>query len=246
MTCRASLKSISKAAFPALSLVIASAAFMLSPSAVAIAQTGGGTSGGGGAGTSGGGTAGPGASPGAGPGASPGGAGTVAPRSPGATSPGATPGVTPGAGTARDPGGAARPGASPALPRTGIRPVPSPGNAEPTSPIHRQNEMGAGGQPDTRTPRREAIDPGVRAPQADPLPGGSGGTARTDGTSGSRPLDPAPSSDGASDGTLGSEPVEERKSGAGGPTLSECMDAWDAGTNMTRQDWRRTCERLGR
>lgn len=224
------LSSLPKAALLALPLLIAPAALTIVPHAIAVAQTGGGggASGGGGAGT--GGAAGTGASPGGT------GAGSVAP------------GARPGSGTARGAGQTARPGAPSALPRTGIRPVPSPGNAEPSSPIHRQNEIGAGRDPESggRTPRREAIDPGSRDPQTSPLPSGSGGTARTDGVLGARPLDPAPSSDGASDGTVGTEPVEERKSGAGGPTLSECMDAWDAGTNMTRQDWRETCQRLGR
>jgi hypothetical protein len=31
--------------------------------------------------------------------------------------------------------------------------------------------------------------------------------------------------------------------GGGGKTLSDCMGFWDAGTHMTKQEWKAACQR---
>jgi hypothetical protein len=52
-------------------------------------------------------------------------------------------------------------------------------------------------------------------PQSKRLPPSSGGTSRTG----------------------------DNRGGAAGKDIAECMAVWDAGTHMTKQEWRATCER---
>lgn len=65
--------------------------------------------------------------------------------------------------------------------------------------------------------RRENNGAGVATtqPQTQQLPPTSGGTSRT----------------------------SDARKGAAGKDVEECMRVWDAGTHMTKQEWRVTCER---
>ncbi len=122
---------------------------------------------------------------------------------------------------------------------TGVRPLPNAGNAEPTSPIYRQDT-----DPNGRAPQRDATDPNERAPQRDSNTGGSGG--RAGGGAGESDADNLDISKTHETNTISGEPQRvERQGGATGRTLDECMQNWDAGTHMTKDQWKTTCERLG-
>lgn len=201
----------------------------------ALAQSGGGGSGGssGGAGGSGGGAS-TGTTGATGSTPSPGSKGAL-PNAPSnaRTSPPALPGDR---STTRQ-----RPMAVPA--------VPSAGNAEPSSPINRQDrELNARDpQGDARDPldRREGSDPLDPTPQTDPIIGGSGNRGAVGpGDADSKNLDVSRT---RSADSIGEEPERvQRKGGATGRTLEECMQNWDDDTHMTREQWKTTCERLGR
>jgi hypothetical protein len=139
----------------------------------------------------------------------------------------------------------------PSVPQTGQggAQVPSAGNAEPMSPVNRQaaplgqtdsgqTDLGAtapaGGTGTAQTPG------GARSPEA---PRGAGEQAT--GAAGT-PLD-QPATDPATDPTAlssgGSARLGDNRQGAAGATLDECMKVWDATTHMTKEEWRRTCER---
>lgn len=130
-----------------------------------------------------------------------------------------------------------------------VPPVPSAGNAEPSSPINRQDrELNARDpQRDTSDPldRRDASDPLDPTPRTDPVIGGSGNRgAAGPGDADSNNLDV---SRNRSADSIGEEPERvQRKGGATGRTLEECMQNWDDDTHMTREQWKTTCERLGR
>lgn len=230
-----------KGAIAALPLLLALAA----GAPAGMAQTGG--SGAGGAG----GAAGTG---GASPGGTGGGAGPapsspgIAPPSPGGAviGPALTPGAGPGASTT---GPQSRPASPPSTQQdtgvpsgnTGIRPVPSAGNAEPNSPIHRQNKDSEGRiVPDVTSPGRA----GETSPE-DAIPGGSGGggTGSPAAEAGTDPLDATQT---RRSGSISEEPERIRRGGAAGANLDECMQIWDPSTHMTKEQWRTTCERLGR
>ena len=137
---------------------------------------------------------------------------------------------------------------------TGVPPVPSAGNAEPSSPIYRQDITpgAAAPQPDAGNPAAIGTESG--APQMDAPIGGSGGSGVGDGSSGaSDPLTPTDSAGNPALGNSGREPnsiTEEpnriKRAGAAGKDLDECMKLWDSGTHMSRERWKETCERLGR
>mgnify|MGYP001200800919 CR=1 FL=1 len=202
----------------------------------AVAQTGGG---GGGAGGSGGGTG----------SSATGGGATGAPS---ATTPGT--GTSPGTRTPSAGPQVQSPALRPSpVPRreTGVPPVPSVDNAEPNSPVRRQDPLSA---------RRDGVEdqanPSLRSPddQTDPPLGSSGGTARSRGTAGGDPLmptdpsgSPAEADQARRTNSIGEEPERvTRGGGAAGKDLDECMALWDPSTHMTREQWKTTCERLGR
>lgn len=207
----------------------------------ASAQTGG-SSGGGGT-TGGGGAAGsPGASPGAGAGVGGAtGAGVPATRSPSPAMP-----APPSGPQVNSP---ATPPSTVPERNTGIRPVPSAGNAEPNSPIYRQDQEAT---PAGRVPSGDPTTPGNRQPQTGEIPNSTGG-AVGDGTSSG--------ASGAGSDDLGGTEVEKAKDpssisdepnrikrggGAAGADLEGCMKVWDPSTHMTKEQWRTTCKRLGR
>lgn len=214
------------------------------------AQSGGsGGSGSGGAGGTGGasGSTGTGGSTGAGSYTGTG-SGAVSPGGVNSAPSAATPGIGP---QSRSP--AMPPSTVPQV-DTGNPPVPSAGNAEPNSPIYRQDTP-----PGALTPQPNATNPAgtgadARA-QPDAPPGGSGGSsAGRSGTAGTGdplvPTDPAgnPAREGSGRATdsISEEPNRVTRGGASGKDLDECMKLWDAGTHMTKEQWKGTCERLGR
>lgn len=93
----------------------------------------------------------------------------------------------------------------------------------------------------------DATAPGARAPQTDVPPGGSGGSAGS-----GDPLSPGnrgnqDASEVRSPNSISAEPERvKRGGGASGKKLEECMQNWDAGTHMTKEQWKATCVRLGR
>lgn len=219
------------------SVVLSSCAALFLAGA-ALAQTGGGGGGSGGAS----GSAGSGAGAGT---AGPGGAG------PSTGTPGTGPGSSLPSGQPAPQGLPGPQSRSPAtvpstVPQrqTGVPPVPSAGNAEPTSPIYRRDR-----QPGTGDAQRDPTAPVERAPRQDSTIGGSGHPAGRSGAAGpgeadSDNLDVSKTRDANS---ISEEPDRvRRQGGAAGRTLDECMQNWDAGTHMTREQWKVTCERLSR
>ena len=215
-----------------LMVVLLSLAMPIGTDAV-LAQSGGSTGGASG-GASGGGTSGATGSPsGAGSGAadtSP--TGGPSPRAPATGPQSRSPATPPSTVPQRD---------------TGVRQVPSPGNAEPNSPIYRQDTQPG----DLLTPRA----PTTSSPQTDSPPGGGGGGAGSAGGAGGgdplMPTDPAgnPAGPGSERSTtsIGEEPDRiKRGGGAAGADLEDCMKLWDSSTHMTKERWKETCERLGR
>lgn len=211
----------------------------------AFAQSGG-SSGGSAGGGAGGGTSGP-----TGAGSSTGtgmGSGTVSPGINSAPST-STPGIGP---QSRSP--ATPPSTVPQV-DTGVPPVPSAGNAEPNSPIYRQDTP-----PGALTPQPNSTNPADlgtegRASQTDAPPGGSGGssTGRSVAPGSGDPLvptdpagNPAREGSGRAADSISEEPNRVTRGGAAGKDLDECMRLWDAGTHMTKEQWKGTCERLGR
>ncbi|MDP1908458.1 MAG: hypothetical protein Q8K85_09160, partial [Hyphomicrobium sp.] len=129
---------------------------------------------------------------------------------------------------------------------TGIRSVPSAGNAEPNSPIYRRDQEAS---PAGRIPSGDPTAAGNRQPQTGEIPNSTGGAA-ANGTS-----------TGISGDDLGGTNVESAKNpssisdepnrlrrggGAAGANLEECMKIWDSTTHMSKDQWRTTCKRLGR
>lgn len=231
---------------------ICGALLVIASTGLALAQTGGGGTGGntgGGAGSSAGSTGAPGT-------AAPGGTAGPAPGTPGA---GQSTGEGAGQGTGlsgpsgpANPSAAARPlspSGAPSPPlagpenrmpenRTQVRPVPSVGNAEPTSPVNRQDRDAA-----TGVARPDLSSPDERSPTQDPTLGGSGGAG-----SGARTgIDPGTDVSGtrASDTIAGEPERVQRQGGAGGRSLDDCMKLWDKGTHMSQAQWKATCQRLG-
>jgi hypothetical protein len=234
----------------AVPLAVASLLTLGLPGATALAQTSGGSGAGGssaGGSSSPGGATGAGSSVGTGGAAAPG--GTVTPPSM------RTPSTGP---QSRSP--AMRPSPVPQV-DTGNPPVPSAGNAEPSSPIYRQ-DMPPGAltpQPDATNPAGTGTDGSTatesRTPQTDAPPGGSGGAsgARTGAGSGGDALipsdpsgSPAESGSGRTADSITEEPNRVTRGGAAGKNLDECMKLWDPSTHMTKEQWKTTCERLGR
>lgn len=217
-------------------IAVASAAVALA-AAPALAQSSGGAGGGsagGGAGSSAGagGTAGSG-SLGTSRGAASGSSATTSPAA--RTSPGSTPGVKPTQA-----------------------PVPSAGN----SPLNTQNRgttatettpsNGAPGseQPNSTSRGSAGMDPNAASSSAQSTGQSQqtgGGTAATDS------IDPSGASGGTTSGSGGgSRGVtgdSSGTSGAGndraafGASMDQCMSVWDKETHMTKEEWRRTCER---
>lgn len=216
----------------AVALAFMSAASMPPP---ALAQSGGGGGGGGGSsGGAGGGSA--------GAGSTTGGSGS-APSGPSATPPSSGPQI-------RSP-------ATPPSPipqkNTGVPPVPSAGNAEPSSPIYRRDTP-----PGSLKPSQDATGTGLTdgdrlSPSADtPLGSGGGASGSPDTIENSlTPTNPsggpADSGSGRATSSISDEPNRvTRGGGAAGRDMDECMKLWDKSTHMTRAQWRTTCERLGR
>ena len=224
----------------AVALAVIAAAPIIVHTTPAAAQTGGssggGTSGGGGSAGS------PGASPGAGPGVG----GATGTGVPSAQSPSPAMPAPPSGPQVNTP---ANPPSTVPDRNTGLRPVPSAGNAEPNSPIYRQDREAS---PAGRVPSGDPTAAGNRQPQTGEIPNSTGGTAGNGASSGAS---------GAASDDLGGTQVETTKApssisdepnrikrggGAAGADMKSCMDVWDSSTHMTKEQWRTTCKRLGR
>ena len=197
----------------------------------ALGQTAGGGSSSGGA-SSGGGGASTGTAGATGAGPSTGGPPSMGGSGPARTAPPATPGD--GRTTSQRP--------------MAVPPVPSAGNAEPSSPINRQDRELNARDPERDTgesiDRRSTSDPLDPTPRTDPVIGGGGNRGAVGpGDADSQNLDV---SRARSTDSIGGEPERvERKGGATGRTLEECMQNWDESTHMTKERWKTTCQRLG-
>jgi hypothetical protein len=229
-----------KPAVVAAALVVCVSMLSVSVAGVAFAQSGGGAGGGGGTGGGAGGSAG-----------STGGTGTGGSAAPGGTATAPTT-RTPSSGPqSRSP--AMRPSPVPQA-DTGVPPVPSAGNAEPNSPIYRQDVTpgAAAPQPDAGNPAATGTE--SKAPQMDAPIGGSGGSSVGSGSSGAgdplAPTDsagnPALGESGPKPNSISEEPNRIKRAGAAGKDLDDCMKLWDPGTHMTKARWKETCERQGR
>lgn len=204
----------------------------------AFAQSGGGAGGGAGGGTGG--------STGSSSGTT-GTGGTVAPGGTAVSPATRTPSTGP---QSRSP--AMRPSPVPQA-NTGVPPVPSAGNAEPSSPIYRQ-DIKPGTAPQADNGNSVGTSSESRAPQMDAPIGGSGSRGAGDGSSGaSDPLTPTDSAgnpalgeSGPKPNSIAEEPNRIKRAGAAGKNLDECLNLWDPGTHMTKDRWKETCERLGR
>jgi hypothetical protein len=67
------------------------------------------------------------------------------------------------------------------------------------------------------------------------------GTAPSTGTGVAAPAQPQTQQLSPSSG--GTSRTGENRVGAAGKNVEECMATWDAGTHMTKKEWRATCER---
>lgn len=138
-------------------------------------------------------------------------------------------------------------------PDTGVPPVPSAGNAERSSPIYRQDKPPGSLTPSQNTPGSGLPDAArPSSPTDTPLGSGGSGASQSPDTSGDAltPTDPTGSpadyGSGRPTNSISDEPNRVRRGGAAGRDLTECMNLWDKSTHMTREQWRTTCERLGR
>ena len=197
---------------------------------------------------------------GAGAGSSPSGAGSSA--SPGASAPSGTatsPGsVTPGAATAA-------PSPNPTVPQTGLgsSQVPSPGNAEPSSPANRQAApLGTDGSiANNPTAPRTTLSPrGANSQQVPSAATAEPSSPTNRETLGPSNTNPYASRDAGQPGTeQPAAPAQATDNPArlsGGGTsrignlspheaeMASCMENWDHTTHMTLKEWRGSCERL--
>jgi hypothetical protein len=118
--------------------------------------------------------------------------------------------------------------------------VPSTDNAEPTSPIFRQDAQTPG-----TSPQPDATNPAGRAPQMDPQLGGGGGSGGR-GVQGNS-SDPLEATEVERPNSISDEPERlKRGGGAAGANLADCMQIWDPSTHMSKEQWATTCKRLGR
>lgn len=202
--------------------VILSGALALAlPATAVLAQSSGGSSGSsGGASGSSGGAAGSGGA--TAPGASGGGSGTDAA---GARSRAMRQQGTSGTGTS----GTAAPNpalnSNPAAPGQSAVPSPSPGSGQSATPGR------AGGAGDLNTPQQGQA--GARATNR-------GGTPDPTPNTQVQPNSPSDQSKTGQQGGL-TGGGSARREGAAGHDMKTCMDAWDAGTHMTKAQWRRVC-----
>lgn len=121
-------------------------------------------------------------------------------------------------------------------PPSAVPPVPSAGNAEPNSPIYRQ--------PPTTT--NNAPSPSTSTPSEQPQPQPSTGVTGRSAPNDDKDTD-LDVSGTRSPNTISEEPARvQREGGAVGQSLEGCLNAWDASTHLTRDQWQKTCERLGR
>lgn len=129
--------------------------------------------------------------------------------------------------------------------QTGVPPVPSAGNAEPSSPIYRQDR-----QLNPNNPQSDATDPLSRTPRQDPAIGGSGRVGSGGSATGASEADAEKNLDvmgTRSSNSIGEEPDRvQREGGAAGKSLDECMQNWDQDTHITQARWKEICQRLGR
>lgn len=123
--------------------------------------------------------------------------------------------------------------------QTGVPPVPSAGNAEPSSPIYRQDR-----QSNPNNSQSDATDPLSRTPRQDPAIGGSGRAGSGGSATGTGEADVMGT---RSSNSIGEEPDRvQREGGAAGKSLDECMQNWDQDTHITQARWKEICQRLGR
>ncbi len=207
----------------------------------AAAQTGGssGGSSGGGSSSGGGGAGSPSASPGAGAGVG----GTTGAGTPSARSPSTTMPAAPSGPQANSP---ANPPSTVPPRDTGISPVPSAGNAEPNSPIYRRDQEAS---PVERVPSGDPTAAGNRQPQTGEIPDSTGNAAANGTSTGTSGDDLGGTEIEASRNasSISDEPNRiKRGGGAAGANMEECMKIWDPTTHMSKDQWRTTCQRLGR
>ena len=158
----------------------------------------------------------------------------------GAASGAGSAGTTGGPGGAR--GGTTRSGTTssggvtgPAVPNPALNPNPAaPGQSVVPSPAPGSNQSAtpgsATGQGDLNS--REQGQPGARATNRGGMPDPTPNTQR-------QPNSPLDQSQAGQKGV--SSGGSARREGARGNDMKSCMDAWDAGTHMTKAQWRRVC-----
>jgi hypothetical protein len=216
-------------------LILLASGFALCLAGSVLAQTGGGSSAGG--------SAGGGAPAGTAPPAGGASSGSSTARGSGANSPATgqtTPQALPGP-QSRSP--TPLPSTVPER-QTGVPPVPSAGNAEPSSPIYRQDR-----QPNPNNAESNPADPLARTPQTDPAIGGSGRAGSGGAATGAGEADAEKNlgvTGTRSSNSIGEEPERvQREGGASGKSLEECMQNWDQDTHITQARWKEICQRLG-
>jgi hypothetical protein len=126
---------------------------------------------------------------------------------------------------------------SPAQPSPGSKssPTQSPTGSAPAPTAPAPGSQSAPGTPGPQAPSVAPLSP----PPTKDLPGGGGGTA-PGGQKSSTP----PDSSQASPGIDGSASQRPTKPGGGGDSVEACMGFWDAGTHMSKQEWRTACRRV--
>lgn len=169
-------------------------------------------------------------------------------------------GISPSAGglSGRSTGGGvtAVPTPFPTTPQAGLgsAQVPSAGNAEANSPV-RQQQAPLGTQTSPTSPSTATTAPGGGAAN-DGASTGAGGSGSTDGTSSGSGETPEPVTGRVPGQPLPPESVnptelssggtartDNARQGAAGHTLESCMQVWEPATHMSKDEWRRTCER---
>ena len=194
---------------------ITSALLLFAAASSASAQSGGGGGGSGGGASGGGAASGAGSATGAAAGRSGGDAGA---RS----------------GAARQSGTSSSGGVAGTIPNPALNPNPAaPGQSAVPSPIPGSNQSAtpgsASGQGDLNAPEQGRT--GARATNRGGMPDPTPNTQRQPNS----PIDQSAQKNGVSSGG------SSRREGAASNDMTSCMNAWDAGTHMTKTQWRRVC-----
>src|SRR5262245_22277649 len=123
-------------------------------------------------------------------------------------------------------GSSASGGAGPSAPSTGSKssPTQTPLSVSPSAPKPPSGQPSVG-TPAPRPPKAAPLSP----PPTTEFPGSSAGAK------------PAP---GGQAGIGGSTSESPSRPGGGGDSVEACMGFWDAGTHMSKQEWRAACRRV--